>query len=57
MIGSEVMILIIGFVVAFFTALIVIKKFMNYIQKRDFKPFGYYRIILGAFVLIYFLLK
>ena len=28
---------------------------MNYIRKHDFKVFGIYRIILGALVLLYFL--
>ena len=30
---------------------------MNFIKKHDFKPFGWYRIALGAVVLIYFLIK
>lgn len=55
--GSEIIILIIGFLSAFFTAWFIIKGFINYIKNRDFKPFGYYRIILGAIILIYFLLK
>lgn len=46
-----------GFVVSFIVAYIVIKKFLAYIQKNDFKIFGYYRIVLGILVLIYFLIK
>ncbi|MFM1539191.1 undecaprenyl-diphosphate phosphatase [Helcococcus bovis] len=45
-----------GFVLSFVVAYIVIKKFLEYIQKHDFKIFGYYRIVLGAIVLVYFLL-
>jgi undecaprenyl-diphosphatase len=45
--------LIVGFVVSFFVAWAVIAFFMNYIKKNDFKPFGYYRIILGILVLIF----
>ena len=48
----EWQILIIGFVVSFLVAWVVIAAFMNYIRKRDFKPFGYYRIIFG-FVVLY----
>ncbi|HWQ75541.1 MAG TPA: undecaprenyl-diphosphate phosphatase [Syntrophomonas sp.] len=40
-----------GFVVAFLVAWAVIAVFMKYIQNHDFKPFGYYRIILGIVVL------
>lgn len=44
-----------GFVLSFIVAYVVIKKFLSYIQKNDFKVFGYYRICLGILVLIYFL--
>lgn len=45
-----------GFVLSFVVAYIVIKKFLSYIQKHDFKIFGYYRIVLGIIVLAYFLI-
>ncbi len=45
-------IIAIGFVVSFLVAWLVIKLFINYIQKHDFKVFGYYRIILGIIVLM-----
>ena len=41
-------------VVAFVVSIVVIKFLMGYIKKHDFKVFGWYRIILGALVLIYF---
>lgn len=50
----ELQLLIIGFVVSFIVALLVISRFMSYISRKDFKPFGYYRIILGILVLSYF---
>lgn len=53
----EIIILVIGFIVSFFTALLVVKYFMKYISAHDFKIFGYYRIVLGIIVLIYFLIK
>ena len=48
---SEVVILFVGCVIAFVVSLIVIRFLMGYIKKHDFKVFGYYRIILGIFVL------
>ena len=52
---SEIIILIIGSVVAFIVSILIIKFLMNYIRKHDFKIFGYYRIVLGIIVLVYFL--
>ena len=43
-----------GFVLSFVVAYVVIKKFLDYIKKHDFKVFGYYRIALGILVLLYF---
>lgn len=54
--STELQVLGIGFVVSFITALLVIALFMKYITKNNFKPFGYYRIILGIIVLLYFLI-
>ena len=50
--GLQWAMLIIGMVVAFVVSLIVIRFLMNYIKKHDFKVFGYYRIALGALVLV-----
>lgn len=54
--GFEWLILGVGSVVAFVVSVVVIKFFMDYIKKHDFKVFGYYRIILGIVVLGYFFL-
>ncbi len=54
--GMELAILLIGMVVSFLVSVLVIKFLMSYIKKHDFKPFGYYRIILGIVVLVYFFL-
>ena len=54
MTGSEVMILLVGTVVAFVVSIVVIRFLMGYIRKHDFKVFGVYRIVLGLVVLIYF---
>lgn len=52
--GNELMILVTGMVTAFIVSVLVIKFLMGYIKKHDFKIFGWYRIILGAIVLLYF---
>ncbi|MDE6425038.1 MAG: undecaprenyl-diphosphate phosphatase [Ruminococcus sp.] len=48
------MILATGMIIAFVVSIFVIKFLMDYIKKHDFKVFGWYRIILGALVLLYF---
>lgn len=53
---AELVLLGIGCLVAFIVSVLIIKFLMNYIRKHDFKVFGYYRIILGVIVLLYFLL-
>ncbi|MDO4338019.1 MAG: undecaprenyl-diphosphate phosphatase [Eubacteriales bacterium] len=55
--SSEVIILIVGVVVAFVVSIFAIKFLMSYIKKHDFKAFGWYRIILGILVLGYFIGK
>lgn len=52
--SHELLVLVCGFFVSFIVAWMVIAGFMNYVSKRDFKPFAYYRIILGIIVLTYF---
>lgn len=53
--GMELTILLTGMLVAFLVSIIAIKFLMKYIQNNDFKAFGWYRIILGALVIGYFL--
>lgn len=53
--GVEVVYLLLGMAVAFGVSILAIKFLMNYIKKHDFKVFGWYRIVLGIFVLIFFL--
>ena len=49
--------LLVGMFVAFIVSLFVIRFLMSYIRKHDFKVFGYYRIVLGVIVLLYFLIS
>ncbi len=50
--GDQINYLIIGNIVAFVVAMIAIKSFIGYLSKNGFKIFGYYRIVLGASLLI-----
>jgi undecaprenyl-diphosphatase len=50
-------ILAVSTVIAFAVSMISIKFLMNFVKKHSFAPFGVYRIVLGAIVLIYFMLK
>ncbi|PZP54697.1 MAG: undecaprenyl-diphosphatase [Micavibrio aeruginosavorus] len=42
-----------GTIAAFFSALIVVNWMINFVGKHGFKPFGYYRIVVGIIVLIF----
>lgn len=48
---------IVGMVVAFIVSLVCIKKLMDYLNKHDFKVFGYYRIVLGIVLIAMYFLK
>jgi undecaprenyl-diphosphatase len=52
--GAEVIIMLVGMVVAFVVSIVSIKFLLRYIKNNDFKIFGWYRIILGILVLVYF---
>lgn len=52
--GGEVFILLFGMAVAFLVSVYSIKFLMSYIHRNDFKLFGYYRIVLGVVVILYF---
>ncbi len=50
----ELTLLVVGTVVSFVISLFVLRFLMGYIKKHDFKVFGWYRIVLGVIVLLYF---
>lgn len=54
--GMEILLLLTGMITAFIVSVVVIKFLLSYIKKNDFKIFGYYRIILGIILIIYFLI-
>lgn len=55
--GDEKMILAVGMIVAFVVSMFIIRFLMSYIRRHDFKVFGWYRIALGAAVILYFTLR
>lgn len=55
--GAELITLGVGTVVAFVVSILVIRFLMSYIKKHDFKVFGWYRIVLGALVLLIFAIR
>lgn len=55
--SSEIVILIIGMLTAFIVSIFAIKLLLKYIKNNDFKAFGYYRIVLGIIVVLYFLFR
>lgn len=52
--GSDIVVLLTGMAVAYVVSLIAIRFLMNYVRKHDFKVFGWYRIVLGILVVLYF---
>ena len=54
--GDNIKMLLIGCVVAFVVALFAMKWFVNFLAKYGFKAFGYYRIIVGLFILVWLML-
>ena len=53
-IGGPVFAILIGMAVAFIVSLMAIKFLTEYVKKKNFKPFGYYRVVLGIILLGYF---
>jgi len=54
--GVQLTALLLGMAVAFAVSVIAIKFLMSYIKKHDFSAFGWYRIVLGILVLVYFMI-
>lgn len=52
--SGELVILLVGMVSAFVVSVLAIKFLVGYIKKHDFTVFGWYRIVLGAAVILYF---
>jgi len=50
---SNISIILVGLLASFFSAILVIKWFINFVSKHNFIPFGVYRIIVGTLILLF----
>jgi undecaprenyl-diphosphatase len=51
--SNEWGVLIVGFIISFVIAMVVVAWFMHWVRRRGFAPFAIYRIVLGAAVLLW----
>jgi undecaprenyl-diphosphatase len=54
---EDALVLVIGFVIAYYSAYLVVRRFVTFISTNGFGVFAWYRIVLGSFMLGYFALK
>lgn len=55
--NAEILYLVLGMAVAFLVSVYSIRFLMSWVKKNDFKVFGYYRIVLGVIVLIWYIIS
>lgn len=55
--NAEILYLVLGMAVAFLVSVYSIRFLMSWVKKNDFKVFGYYRIVLGVIVLIWYVIS
>lgn len=48
----EYILIVVGSMISFFVSYVVITFFINFVKKRSFSVFGWYRILVGAIVLL-----
>ncbi len=53
--GQDLVFFTVGFVTAFFSALLAIKGLLRYVAHNNFKAFAWYRVVFGTIALFYFL--
>lgn len=53
--GEEVKLLLIGNIIAFIVALLAIRTFITFLEKKGFKIFGWYRIVVGGIIIALYL--
>lgn len=54
---NEWILLIIAMVTAYIVSMLAVKFLVNYVRNHDFKVFGWYRIVLGIVVILYFIIS
>ncbi|WP_439694749.1 undecaprenyl-diphosphate phosphatase [Mucilaginibacter sp. AW1-7] len=50
--GEQIKFLVVGNVIAFVVAMLAIKSFITFLERKGFRLFGWYRIIVGAFIIV-----
>lgn len=55
--ATEIIVLLTGTLTAFVVSLVAIKFLMSFVKKHSFEGFGWYRIVLGAILIIYASIK
>lgn len=55
--GAHLPILAIGFAAAFVSALVVVRWFVGFVSRHGFAVFGWYRIVFGSLLFVYFLTR
>ncbi len=55
--GEEIVILIVGCVTAFAVSMAAVKYLLSYVRSHSFKAFGVYRIVLGAVVILWSIIR
>ena len=53
--SAELIVLAVGMLTSFTVSLAVVRFLIGYVGKKDFRLFGYYRIILGIAILVLFI--
>jgi undecaprenyl-diphosphatase len=52
--AADLPVFAVGFVTAFFSALLVVRGLLRYVSHHDFRIFAWYRVVFGSLVLVYF---
>jgi len=55
--GTQLLIVLVGMLTAYIVSFFVIRFLLQYVKKKDFSAFGFYRIILGLVVMVFFLIS
>jgi undecaprenyl-diphosphatase len=55
--GDNVAVIAVGFLAAFFSALFVVRRLLDFVSERGFAPFAWYRIVVGVVMAAFLALR
>ena len=55
--AQDLPVFLVGFVVSFVSALVVVKAFLSFVSRHTFVPFAWYRIVFGGLLLAFWGLR